>query len=190
MGPPNVFTTFYAPLHFVALPATSSSFIANPDSPTITSDLSISTVPQAPTIARIQPLTPPLLPPGPITPTTVGPPQASSTQANDPDSIVSTIFDMFGEALESPIPPDAPDSIPVSGSPSDDTIYPPRPTLTRSKRARPSDFGNYDSDYVNGAHRYHEGPFSIHDTNERELLNQFDAEELLDQFNADDIFRE
>ena len=190
MGPPNVFTTFYAPLHFVTLPATSSSLIANPGSPSMTSDLSTSTVPQAATIAHIQPLTPPLLPPGPITPTTVGPPQASSTQANDPDSIVSTIFDMFGEALESPIPPDAPDSIPVSGSPSDDTIYPPRPTLTRSKRARPSDFGNYDSDYVNGAHRYHEGPFSIHDANERELLNQFDAEELLNQFNADDIFRE
>ena len=172
----------------MALPATSSSFIANPDSPTITSDLSISTVPQAPTIAHIQPLTPSSLPSGPIIPTTVESLQASVTDGNEFD--LPSILAEFDEALKNPIPPDVPDPIPVSGSPPDDTIYPPRPTLTRSKRARPSDFDTYDSDYVNGAHRYHEGPFSIHDTNERELLNQFDAEELLDQFNADDIFRE
>ena len=73
---------------------------------------------------------------------------------------------------------DTPDFIPAPGSSSDDTIYPPPPALTRTKRARPSDFDNYDTNYVNGAHRYHEGPLSIHDVNEQELLKQFEPDDI------------
>ena len=105
-APPNGFATVYTPLRLMTFPVTSSSFIINPDSPSLSSDLSVSAVTQAPVIADIQPLStfqPPTLPSpltGPITPPAVGPPQAPAAKANDLDPIESSILAMFDEALE------------------------------------------------------------------------------------------